>query len=134
MAKQVLAASLWYHASFQRPSEQLLNQLSRQLRRFVASAQQASHSDDALALAQGNSQGSAQLPAAPGAALFPGELTSSLPLSKGGVGLVHVPTQVQALFFFFFLGYREDVHSMQAARPTKIPDEPMLCETPALSR
>jgi len=36
--------------------------------------------------------------------------------------------------FFFFLGYREDVHSMQAARPTKIPDEPMLCETPALSR
>jgi len=38
------------------------------------------------------------------------------------------------LFFFFFLGYREDVHSMQAARPTKIPDEPMSCETPALSR
>ncbi len=55
VAKQVLAASLWYHASFQRPSEQLLKQLSRQLRRFVASAQQASHSDDALALAQGNS-------------------------------------------------------------------------------
>ena len=24
VAKQVLAASLWYHASFQRPSEQLL--------------------------------------------------------------------------------------------------------------
>jgi len=69
VAKQVLAASLWYHASFQRPSEQLLKQLSRQLRRLVASAQQASHSDDALALAQGNSQGSAQLPsAAPGAA------------------------------------------------------------------
>ena len=39
-----------------------------------------------------------------------------------------------AIFFFFFLGYREDVHSMQAARPTKIPDEPLLCETPALSR
>ena len=77
VAKQVLAASLWYHASFQRPSEQLLKQLSRQLRKFVASAQQASHSDDALALAQGNSQGSSQLPsAAPGAALFPGELTS----------------------------------------------------------
>ncbi len=37
-------------------------------------------------------------------------------------------------FFFFIVGYREDVHSMQAARPTKIPDEPMLCETPALSR
>ena len=125
-----------------------------------------------MALAQGNSQGSAQLPAAPGAALFPGELTSSLPLSKGGVGLVHVPTQVQALqakvisrlleperlawkvfqlyrlsqasqvqslgygasILFSTLGYREDVHSMQAARPTKIPDEPMLCETPALSR
>ena len=61
VAKQVLAASLWYHASFERPLEQLLKQLSRQLRRFVASAQQASHSDDALALAQGNSQGSAQL-------------------------------------------------------------------------
>ncbi len=44
--------------------------------------------------------------------------------------------QLPFLFFFvfFFLGYREDVHSMQAARPTKIPDEPMLCETPALSR
>jgi len=98
VAKQVLAASLWYHASFERPLEQLLKQLSRQLRRFVASAQQASHSDDALALAKGKSQGNAQLPsAAPGAALFPGELTSSLPLSKGGVGLVHVPTQVQAL-------------------------------------
>jgi len=39
-----------------------------------------------------------------------------------------------SFFLFFFLGYREDVHSMQAARPTKIPDEPMLCETPALSR
>jgi len=98
VAKQVLAASLWYHASFQRPSEQLLKQLSRHLRKFVGSAQQASHSGDAVALAQGYSQGSAQLPsAAPGAALFPGELTSSLPLSKGGVGLVHVPTQVQAL-------------------------------------
>ena len=98
MAKQVLAASLWYHASFQRPLEQLLKQLSRQLRRFVASAQQASHSDDALALAKGKSQGSAQLPsAAPGAALFPGELTNSLPLSKGDVGLVQLPTQVQAL-------------------------------------
>ncbi|KAA6410082.1 MAG: hypothetical protein FRX49_13839, partial [Trebouxia sp. A1-2] len=98
VAKQVLAASLWYHASFQRPSEQLLKQLSQQLRKFVASAQQPNHSDDAVALAQGHSQGSAQLPcAAPGAALFPGELASSLPLSKGGVGLVHVPTQVQAL-------------------------------------
>jgi len=51
VAKQVLAASLWYHASFQRLSEQLLKQLSRQLRKFVASAQQASHSDDAVALA-----------------------------------------------------------------------------------
>ncbi len=39
-----------------------------------------------------------------------------------------------SFFFFFFLGYREDVHSMQAARPTNIPDEPMFCETPALSR
>ena len=37
------------------------------------------------------------LSSTPGAALFPGELTSSLPLSGGGVGLVHVPTQVQAL-------------------------------------
>jgi len=64
----------------------------------VASAQQASHSDDVVALAQDCSQGSAHLPSAgPGAAQFPGELTSSLPLSKGGVGLVHVPTQIQAL-------------------------------------
>jgi len=82
-AKQVLAASLWYHASFQRPSEQLLKQLSQQLRKFVASAQQASHSDDAVALAQDCSHGSTHLPsAAPGAALFPRELTSSLPLSS----------------------------------------------------
>ena len=98
MAKQVLAASLWYHASFQRPSEPLLKQLSQQPRNFVASAQQANYSDDAVALAKGCSQGSAHLPSSgPGAALFPGELTSSLPLSKGGVGLVHVPTQIQAL-------------------------------------
>ena len=52
VAKQVLAASLWYHARFQRPSEQLLTSLSRQLRKFVASAQRASHRDDAVALAQ----------------------------------------------------------------------------------
>ncbi len=72
VAKQVLAASLWYHASFQRPSEPLLKQLSQQLRKFVASAQQANHSDDAVALAQGCSQGSAHLPSSgPGAALFP---------------------------------------------------------------
>jgi len=51
VAKKLLAASLWYHASFQRPSEQLLQQLSQQLRKFVASAQQANHSDDAVALA-----------------------------------------------------------------------------------
>jgi len=98
VAKQVLAASLWYHASFQRPSEPLLKQLSQQPRKFVASAQQANYSDDAVALAQGCSQGSGHLPSSgPWAALFPGELTSSLPLSKGGVGLVHVPTQIQAL-------------------------------------
>ncbi|DBB03403.1 TPA: hypothetical protein ACH3X3_010767 [Trebouxia sp. C0006] len=59
---------------------------------------QASHSDDTVALAEDCSHGSAHLPsAAPGAALYPWELTSSLPLSKGGVGLVHVPTQIQAL-------------------------------------
>ena len=38
VAKQVLAVSMWYHGSFQRPSEQLLKQLSQQLRKFVASA------------------------------------------------------------------------------------------------
>ena len=82
VAKQVLAALLWYHASFQRPSEQLLRQLSQQLRKFVASAQQASHSDDAVSLAQDCSQGSAHLPSAgPRVAQFPWELTSSLPLS-----------------------------------------------------
>ena len=82
VAKQVLAAPLWYYASFRGPPKPLLNQLSSQLRRFVASAQQPSHSDDAVALAQGNSQGSAQLPCvSSGAALFPGELASSLPLT-----------------------------------------------------
>ena len=43
-------------------------------------------------------------------------------------GVFHPLIQVVFFFFFFFLGYREDVHSMRAARPTKIPDEPMLCE------
>ena len=56
VAKHVLAASLWYHATFQRPSEQLLNQISSQLRNYVASTQQSSHSDAGMALAQGNSQ------------------------------------------------------------------------------
>jgi len=98
VAKQVLAASLWYHASIQRPSEQSLKQLSQQLRKFVVTAQQASHSDDVVALAQDCSHGNAHLSSAsPGAALSPGELTSSLTLSKEGVGLVHVPTQTQAL-------------------------------------
>ncbi len=51
-----------------------------------------------MALAQGCSQGSAHLPSSgPGAALFSEEFTSFLPLSKGGVGLVHVPAQIQAL-------------------------------------
>jgi hypothetical protein len=95
---QASSSCLWYHASFQRPSEQLLKQLSQQVRNFVALAQQASHSDDSVALARGCSQGSAHLPSSvPGAALFPEELTSSLPLSKGGVGLMHVPTQIQAV-------------------------------------
>ena len=155
VAKQVLAASLWYHASFERPLEQLLKQLSRQLRRFVASAQQASHSDDALALAQGNSQGSAQLPSAAIStppfikyflatfASFSG-LSAHAEQSRLASRTASDTTDVleacgsharQAQFFFFFFwGYRGDVHSMQAARPTKIPDEPMLCETPALSR
>ena len=60
VAKQVLAASLWYHATFQRPSEQLLNQISSQLHNYVASTQQSSHSDAGMALAQGNSQNPAQ--------------------------------------------------------------------------
>ncbi|KAL3158017.1 hypothetical protein ABBQ32_011780 [Trebouxia sp. C0010 RCD-2024] len=98
VAKQVLAASLWYHATFQRPPEQLLQQISRQLTRYVASAQHQSQGDAAVALAQGNSQDSAALPAsAPSAALFPRVLTSSLPPAQGGVGLVEVPTQIQAL-------------------------------------
>ncbi len=64
----------------------------------MASAQQANNSDDAVALAQGCSQGSAHLPSSgPGAELFPAELIGSLPLSKGVVGLVHVLTQIQAL-------------------------------------
>ena len=98
VAKQVLAASLWYHATFQQPPKQLLQQISRQLSQYVASAQHHSHSDAALALAQGNSQDSAALPApAPSAALFLRVLTSSLPPAQGGVGLVEVPTQIQAL-------------------------------------
>ncbi|KAL3151122.1 hypothetical protein ABBQ38_012988 [Trebouxia sp. C0009 RCD-2024] len=57
-----------------------------------------SQGDAALALAQGNSQDSAALPApAPSAALYPRVLTSSLLPAQGGVGLVEVPTQIQAL-------------------------------------
>ena len=64
----------------------------------MATAQHHNHSDAALALAQGNSQDSAALPApAPSAALFPRVLTSSLPPAQGGVGLVEVPTQIRAL-------------------------------------
>ena len=100
VAKQVLAASLWYHATFQQPPKQLLQQISRQLSQYVATAQHHNHSDAALALAQGNSQDSAALPApAPSAALFPRVLTSSLPPAQGGVGLVFF-----FFFFFFFFG------------------------------
>ncbi|KAL3153594.1 hypothetical protein ABBQ38_001542 [Trebouxia sp. C0009 RCD-2024] len=98
LSDMVLAASLWYHATFQRPPEQLLQQISRQLTRYVASAQHHSQGDAAVALAQGNSQDSAALPApASSAALFPRVLTSSLLPAQGGVGLVEVPTQIQAL-------------------------------------
>ena len=98
VAKQVLAASLWYHATFQQPPKQLLQHISRQLSQHVASAQHHSHGDAALALAQGNSQDSAALPGpSPSGALFPRVLTSSLPPAQGGVGLVEVPTQIQAL-------------------------------------
>ena len=134
MAKQVLAASLWYQATFQQPPKQLLRQISRQLSQYVPSAQHHSHGDAALALAQGNDQDSAALPApAPSAALFPRVLTSSLPPSQGGVGLVEVPTQIQALqakvvsrlleperlfLFFPFLGYRIVALSFQAKEPS----------------
>ena len=77
---------------------QLLYQISSQLRNYVASTQQSSHSDAGMALAQGNSQNPAQpLSQASTASLYPGQITSSLLPAKGGVGLVHMPTQVQAL-------------------------------------
>ncbi|DBB05605.1 TPA: hypothetical protein ACH3X1_012548 [Trebouxia sp. C0004] len=81
------------------PSGQHQQQLQAgQLSQYVASAQHHGQSDAALALAQGNSQDSAALPApAPSAALFPRVLTSSLLPAQGGVGLVEVPTQIQAL-------------------------------------
>ena len=85
IAKQVLAASLWYHATFQSPSAQLLGQISRQLRSFVATPSQQQHTDAALALANGSPDCPEQLQGLPrGAALFPGELISSLaPLQRG---------------------------------------------------
>ena len=98
VAKQVLAASLWYHATFQRPPEQLLTALSVLLRKFVASAQLDSHCDEAVMLAQGSSHNHSELPAtAPRVSLHPGHLTSSLPPDRGGVGLVDIPSQIQAL-------------------------------------
>ena len=79
--------------TFQRPSERLLNEISIQPRNYVASAQQDSHSDAAMALAHGNSQDPAQpLSQAPTAPLHPGQITSSLLSAEGGVGQVHVPT------------------------------------------
>ena len=98
VAKQVLAASLWYHATFQQPPDHLLTALNVLLRKFVASARQDQPSDDAVLLAQGTSQSPCQLSAtAPRVSLHPSHLTSSLPPDRGGVGLVEVPTQVQAL-------------------------------------
>ena len=89
---------MWYHATSQRPPEQLLQQISRQLSQYVASAQHHSHSNATVALAQGNSQDSAGLPTpAPSAALFQRVLTSSSIPAQGGVGLVEASTQIQAL-------------------------------------
>ena len=89
---------MWYHATFQRPPEQFLHHITRQLSHYVASAQHQSHNDAAVALAQGNSQDAAGLPTpAPSAVLFPRVFTSSLPPAQGGVELVEVPTQIQAL-------------------------------------
>ena len=54
---------------------------------YVASAQQGSHSDAAMALAQGNSQEPAQpLSQAPTASLYPGQITSSPLPAEGGRG------------------------------------------------
>ena len=98
VAKQVLAASLWYHATFQRPPEHLLRAINALLRNFVASEQHIHHTDEAVLLAHGGSRMPSQLSAAaPRSSLHPSHITSSLPPDKGGVGLVEVPTQVQAL-------------------------------------
>ena len=87
MAKHVLPAS-----------EQLLSLSSSQLRNYVASAQQGSHNDAAKALAQGNTHNPAQpLSQASTAFLYPDQITSSLLPARGMLGLLLVPTQVQAV-------------------------------------
>ncbi|KAL3141660.1 hypothetical protein ABBQ32_004352 [Trebouxia sp. C0010 RCD-2024] len=58
----------------------------------------AASATDQQAAYTGNSQDSAaMLASTPSAALFPRVLTSSLLPAQGGVGLVEVPTQIQAL-------------------------------------
>ncbi len=98
VAKQAIAASLWYHATFQSPSAALIKQLASVLSRFVASARLQLPVDDAASLAQGSAANPAELPElAPGGSLHPGRAASMLPYQAGGVGLVDVQTQIQAL-------------------------------------
>ena len=55
-------------------------------------------------------------------------------LKADGLSWLATGYKAKRLFFLFFFGYREDVYSMQAETPAKIPDKPILSETPASSR
>ena len=109
VAKQAIAASLWYHATFQSPPAGLIKQLASMLSRFVASAQLQLPVDDAASLAQGSAANPAELPGlASGGSLHPGRAASMLPYQAGGVeiaGYILVrPLFLRTFFNFFFEG------------------------------
>ena len=76
VAKQVLGASLWYHATFVRPAQEQLQRIVSIIMAFVAGVDPASGRR---------------------VALYPNRFTSSLDWSQGGVRLVDVDAMITAL-------------------------------------
>ena len=62
VAKQAIAASLWYHVTFPSPSAALIKRLASMLSRFVASVQQQQPVNDEASLAKGSAANPAELP------------------------------------------------------------------------
>ena len=120
VAKQVLGASLWYHATFVRPSPEQLQRITDIIMAFVAGGT--------------NSAGRPR-------ALFPGRAVSSLDWSQGGVRLVNVEAMISALqaklvarllsppilpwqkFFASWLHRSVDVRAAHAHLPVRLVDQ-----------